>query len=227
LSTRIKNVVLLQPRSTGGNFEYVAIPRQGMLFLSSALRDHPGPYLYDRVIWFEDRCGKLDPDRDLDGVDLLLVTALVNETPRAYEIARLARQFHPGIKIIGGGPQMGPLPAEAIEEAGLDVVVQREAEDIIGDLCDLLLTYHGRDLTAELHKLDGISFLDDGRLVQKPFRRMIDPDLVELPDFASMRGLTRQNPMAAGVLETSRGCTESCTYCEVIQQFVGYRRITP
>jgi len=35
------------------------------------------------------------------------------------------------------------------------------------------------------------------------------------------------NPMAAGVLETSRGCTESCTYCEVIEQFVGYRMVKP
>lgn len=227
MASRIKNVVLLQPRSSGGNFEYVAIPRQGMLFLSSALRDHLGPFLYDRLIWFEDRCGKIDPDKDLDGVDLLLLTALVNETPRAYEIARLARQYHPSIKIVGGGPQMGPLPAEAFEKAGLDVVVQREAEDIIGELCDLLLSNDGDDQAAALHKLDGIAFLDHGTLVQKPFRRMIPPDLVELPDFASIKGLTPSNPMAAGVLETSRGCTESCTYCEVIQQFVGYRRIAP
>lgn len=227
MSSRIKNVVLLQPRSSGGNFEYVAIPRQGMLFLSSALRDHQGPFLYDRTIWFEDRIGKIDPDKDLDGVDLLLLTALVNETPRAYEIATQARQYHPNLKILGGGPQMGPLPAEAFEHAGLDVIVQREAEDIIGDLCDILLTKSGADLVVELHKLDGIAFMDGEHLVQKPFRRMIDPDLVELPDFAAIRGLTPANPMAAGVLETSRGCTESCTYCEVIQQFVGYRRIKP
>ena len=29
-----KKVVLIQPASAGGNFEYIAIPRQGMLFLS-------------------------------------------------------------------------------------------------------------------------------------------------------------------------------------------------
>ncbi len=197
-----------------------------MLFLSSALRDHQGAYLYDRIIWFEDRCGKNDPDKDLDGVDLLLLTALVNETPRAYEIARQARLHHPSIKILGGGPQMGPLPAESCEPGGVDVVVQREAEDIIGDLCDVLLSNSGDDLTAELHKFDGIAFLDNGSVVQKPFRRMIPPDMVELPDWDSIRGLTTANPMAAGVLETSRGCTESCTYCEVIQQFVGYRRVS-
>src|SRR5438270_800438 len=109
-----KRVVLVQPRSTGGNFEYVAIPRQGMLFLSAAL-----------------------------------------------------------------------------------------------------------------HQFDGLAFLDSGQLVQRPFRRMIPSDYVELPDYTSIRDLTPQNPMAAGVLETSRGCTESCTYCEVIEQFVGYRMVKP
>ena len=29
-----------------------------------------------------------------------------------------------------------------------------------------------------------------------------------------------------GVLETVRGCTEKCTYCQVIQQFLGYRMIS-
>jgi len=229
--TRTKRVVLLQPRSTGGNFEYVAIPRQGMLFLSAALEKWSGregaAYRYEREIWFEDRSGKIDPDRDLAGVDILLVTALINETPRAYEVAKEAKRYHPELVVMGGGPQMGPLPAEAMRETGMDCVVQREAEDIIGTLCDLFMTYRGADLKAELHKLDGIAFMDGGALVQRPFRRMIPSDFVELPDYASIRDLTPANPMAAGVLETSRGCTESCTYCEVIEQFVGYRMIKP
>ena len=80
--SRIKRVVLVQPRSPGGNFEYVAIPRQGMLFLSGALAQWDGPYLYERDIWFEDRSGKIDPEKDLEGVDILLISALINEVPR-------------------------------------------------------------------------------------------------------------------------------------------------
>src|SRR5947208_15512929 len=86
-----KRIMLVQPRSTGGNFEYVAIPRQGMLFLSGALKQwserEDAPYRYERTIWFEDRSGKIDPVSDLEGYDVLLMTALVNETPRAYEIS--------------------------------------------------------------------------------------------------------------------------------------------
>ena len=53
--TKTKRVVLLQPASTGGNFEYIAIPRQGMLFLSGALGQWEGAFHYEREIWFEDR----------------------------------------------------------------------------------------------------------------------------------------------------------------------------
>jgi radical SAM superfamily enzyme YgiQ (UPF0313 family) len=227
-----KRVMLVQPRSTGGNFEYVAIPRQGMLFLSGALAqwsERPdAPFRYERTIWFEDRSGKIDPVKDLEGYDVLLITALVNETPRAYEIASAARAAHPTMPILGGGPQMGPLPEEAMHHGKVDVVVQREAEDIIGPMLDLLLATPRADWANELRKLDGIAFKDDvGNVVQRPFRRMIPSDYVELPDYRSIKDLTPANPMAAGVLETARGCTESCTYCEVIQQFVGYRMVKP
>jgi radical SAM superfamily enzyme YgiQ (UPF0313 family) len=225
-ASKIKRVVLLQPASAGGNFEYIAIPRQGMLFLSGALAQWEGEYLYDREIWFEDRCGVIDPDKDLDGVDILMVTALINEAPRGYQVARQAKQYHPDIITIGGGPQMGPLSQEAFDNGHFDVIVQREGEDIIGQLCDILLSYKQGDREAYLGKMPGISYLEHGHVVQTRRAGLVDPDFVELPDFRSIRDLTPANPMAGGVLETVRGCTESCTYCQVIQQFLGYRLIS-
>jgi radical SAM superfamily enzyme YgiQ (UPF0313 family) len=223
--SKIKRVVLIQPESVGGNFEYVAIPRQGILFLSAALKQWQGPYLYDTEIWFEDRSGRIDPDADLDGVDILMVTGLINEAPRAFEIGRLAKLYHPELVTIGGGPQMSPLPGEAIREGKFDVVVNREGEDIIGTLSDVLLSYKKGGLDNALKKVPGISYVRDEQVVQTPRVGLIDPDFVELPDFRNIRDLTPQNPMAAGVLETVRGCTEKCTYCQVIQQFLGYRLI--
>ena len=225
-TSKIKRVVLLQPASAGGNFEYIAIPRQGMLFLSGALAQWEGEYLYDREIWFEDRCGVIDPDKDLDGVDILMVTALINEAPRGYQVARQAKQYHPDIITIGGGPQMGPLSQEAFDNGYFDVIVQREGEDIIGQLCDIMLSYKQGEREAYLGKMPGISYLEDGHVVQTRRAGLVDPDFVELPDFRSIRDLTPANPMAGGVLETVRGCTESCTYCQVIQQFLGYRLIS-
>ena len=222
---RTKKVVLVQPESVGGNFEYVAIPRQGLLFLSAALKQWKGPFLYDTEIWFEDRSGKIDPDSDLDGVDILMVTALINEAPRAYEIGTQAKLCHPDIVTMGGGPQMSPLAEEAIRQGRFDVIVNREGEDIIGQLSDVLLSYKGADPDNALRKVPGISFMRDGHLIETPRSGVISPDFVELPDFRAIRDLNPQNPMAGGVLETLRGCTEKCTYCQVIQQFLGYRMV--
>ncbi len=224
--SRIKRVVLFQPASAGGNFEYVAIPRQGMLFLSAALAQWEGPNLYEREIWFEDRSGLIDPDKDLEGVDILMVTALINEAPRGYQIARLAKKYHPNIITIGGGPQMSPLPEEAFGYGDFDVVVQREGEDIIGQLCDVLLEHKGPGRNRYLNKVPGISYREEGQIVWTKRVGLVSPDFVELPDFRSIKDLTSANPMAGGVMETIRGCTEKCTYCQVIQQFLGYRLVS-
>ena len=223
--SRIKRVVLVQPRSPGGNFEFVAIPRQGMLFLSGALAQWDGPYFYEREIWFEDRSGKIDPDKDLEGVDVLLISALINEVPRAYEIGRMAKEFHPDLITVGGGPHMGPLPDEAFREGKFDVIVQREGEDIIGQLLDVLLTFKGDERDKCLAKIPGVTYQVEGNTTATRRVGVIPPDLVELPDFYSIRDLTPSKPMAGGVMETVRGCTEKCTYCQVIQQFLGYRMV--
>ena len=224
--SRIKRVVLFQPASAGGNFEYVAIPRQGLLFLSGALAQWDGSNVYEREIWFEDRSGLIDPDKDLEGVDILMVTALINEAPRGYQIAKLAKLHHPELITIGGGPQMSPLPEEAFNNGDFDVIVQREGEDIIGQLSDVLLEHRGSDRDQYLAKIPGISYRKDGGIVQTNRQGLVSPDFVELPDFRSIKDLNSGNPMVGAVIETIRGCTESCTYCQVIQQFLGYRMIS-
>ena len=224
--SRIKRVMLFQPASAGGNFEYVAIPRQGMLFLSGALAQWEGPNIYEREIWFEDRSGLMDPDKDLEGVDILMVTALINEAPRGYQIAKLAKQFHPNIITIGGGPQMSPLAEEAFNYGDFDVIVNREGEDIIGQLSDVLLEHRGSNRDQYLAKVPGITYRKDGGIVQTQRTGLVAPDFVELPDFRSIKDLTSANPMVGAVIETVRGCTENCTYCQVIQQFLGYRMIS-
>ena len=225
--SRIKRVVMVQPASAGGNFEYMAIPRQGMLFLSTALGQwEDGPFFYEREIWFEDRSGLMDPDKDLEGVDILLVTALINEAPRAYQLAALAKMYHPGLITIGGGPQMSPLPEEAFARGNFDVIVQREGEDIIAPLCDLMLTHPAGTREEYLEKIPGISYRKDGQVVQTRRQGLVDPAFAELPDYRSIKDLSPLLPMPGGVLETVRGCTENCTYCQVIQQFLGYRMIS-
>ena len=55
---------------------------------------------------------------------------------------------------------MGPLPDEAFREGKVDVIVQREGEDIIGQLLDVLLTFKDDELRKSLAKIPGIRFPD-------------------------------------------------------------------
>ena len=223
---KTKQVVLVAPKSTGGNFEYVAIPRQGLLYLSGALKQWRGDYKYDRMVWYEDRNGEIREREHLADADLLLITALINEAPRAYQIARAAKATYPDKPLIGGGPHMSPLAEEALREAHFDVIVQREGEDIIGQLSDVLLEHRGGDRDQYLAKVPGITYRKDGGIVQTQRTGLVAPDFVELPDFRSIKDLNSSNPMVGAVIETIRGCTENCTYCQVIQQFLGYRMIS-
>ena len=224
--SRIKRVMLLQPASAGGNFEYVAIPRQGCSTFPQPWPSGKAPSSTNGDIWFEDRSGLIDLEKDLEGVDILMVTALINEAPRAYQVARQVKENYPDIITIGGGPQMSPLPEEAFDYGHFDVIVQREGEDIIGQLCDVLLSHRGPDRNQYLSNVPGISYQEEGHVVYTKRVGLVRPDFVELPDFRSIRDLTPANPMAGAVMESIRGCTEKCTYCQVIQQFLGYRLVS-
>jgi len=219
---------MVQPASAGGNFEYVAIPRQGLLFLSQALKQHNnngnGSFNYGTRIWFEERFEEIDPRADLHGVDILMISALINEAPRGYQIAREARAHHPELVIIGGGPHMSPLSEEALAQ-GFDAIVNREGEDIIGHLCDVLLTHNGNNRYSYLARIPGISYLLDGNLTQTKRTGLVDPGFSRVPDFDAIEALSPGTPLMGGVIETTRGCTEKCTYCQVIQQFLGYRLV--
>jgi len=90
----------------------------------------------------------------------------------------------------------------------------------------VLLEHRGSDRDQYLARIPGISYRKNGGIVQTNRQGLVSPDFVELPDFRSIKDLNSGNPMVGAVIETIRGCTESCTYCQVIQQFLGYRMIS-
>jgi hypothetical protein len=104
-TSTIKNVMMVQPASAGGNFEYIAIPRQGMLFLSGALGQWEGSHRYEREIWFEDRCGLLDPAKDLENVDILMITALITRLPEPIKSPAWPNFTIPTLSPLAAGPR--------------------------------------------------------------------------------------------------------------------------
>jgi radical SAM superfamily enzyme YgiQ (UPF0313 family) len=124
---------------------------------------------------------------------------------KVMETARLVKTIFPEIKIIFGGPEVGPVSTKYLEEnTFIDVVVKGEGE---ATFAELLTYYLGR---CRLEEIKGISYRLDRQILENPDRPLIE-DLGAIP-----------SPYLEGILvprdgvtyiETFRGCIFKCGYC--------------
>ncbi len=129
--------------------------------------------------------------------DLVGITAMAQQAPRAYEIAAAFRKR--GIPVVIGGVHATVLPDEAREHA--DAVVVGEAEPVWGPLME--------DFRA-------------GRL--RPLYR--SPGPINLADTPVPRyDLLNRNHYDQAWIQTSRGCPHDCDYCVSAKVFGNRYRI--
>lgn len=139
----------------------------------------------------------LDWDTDADLVGISFMTA---NAPRAYELAHRFRQEH-GKPVIFGGYHPTFCPAEAAEHA--DAVCIGEAERNVPPLM--------RDFRA-------------GRLQRFYHQAPADLSALRVPD----RRLIRREAYAwADAVQATRGCPHACTFCSISSFFEQHFRTRP
>ncbi len=142
--------------------------------------------------------------------DLVGITATTPLIGNALEIARLLKAQSPSLKVVLGGVHPTVLPAEALAEPAVDLVVRGEGEETM------------REIAAEQpwEKITGISYRRNGAVVHNPDRRLIaDLDSLPFPAYHLLpmhryrpaAGAAKRLP-ASSVLAT-RGCPGRCTFC--------------
>ncbi|HPX61453.1 MAG TPA: hopanoid biosynthesis associated radical SAM protein HpnJ [Deltaproteobacteria bacterium] len=141
------------------------------------------------------------------------------------ETARRIKEVKPGIVTVLTGPHVTILPEESLKAGKgiIDIVCRGEFDYSTKELCE------GR----EWDKVDGISFMKDGKYFATPDRPMIE-DLDALPFVAPIykRDLPIKdyiiphfkNPYVS--IYSSRGCPSKCIYCLWPQTFSGQRMRT-
>ncbi|OIO00357.1 MAG: hypothetical protein AUJ51_10405 [Elusimicrobia bacterium CG1_02_56_21] len=135
---------------------------------------------------------------------------------------RLVRRLRPGIPVMLGGHHPSFYGPEWLER-GATVVVHGEGELTMAEVLERIEKKQG------FSGVKGISFLEDGKVVRNPDRELI-PDLDSLPfprwdllDLSRYDQFTRSKGLAVSI-ETSRGCTNSCSFCLASRMWNGTQR---
>jgi radical SAM superfamily enzyme YgiQ (UPF0313 family) len=124
---------------------------------------------------------------------------------KVLDTARIVKTLFPGIKVVLGGPEVGPIGAKYLKENQyLDVVVKGEGEITF---TEVLRCYLG---IGRLEELKGISYRLDGQVFENPERPPIE-DLGEIPS-PYLEGILIPKDKVT-YIETYRGCIFRCHYC--------------
>ncbi|MBK5276148.1 MAG: hopanoid biosynthesis associated radical SAM protein HpnJ [Desulfuromonadales bacterium] len=141
------------------------------------------------------------------------------------ETARRIKEAKPGIVTVLTGPHVTILPEESLRAGkdAIDIVCRGEFDYSTKELCE------GR----EWNKVDGISFIQDGKIIHTADRPMIE-DLDALPFVSQI--YRRDLPIKEYIIPhfkspyvsiySSRGCPSKCIYCLWPQTFSGQRMRT-
>jgi len=201
----------------GSRRDFNLMPSFGPLVISTILKNHA----YD-VIFFDEAIEPLDWDYILssDAVGFFVMSVMVRPT---LEYCERIKAHNPKTPIFIGGTHPSELPEDTLRFA--DYVVRKEGDETVPDLLDALQT--GRDLST----VDGLSYTQNGKIIHNPDRPfVIDIDII--PNMSLIHGFEnvarRKRLLKAdeviNLIQSSRGCPFSCSFCYGIRQLgVGYR----
>lgn len=206
-------ILLINPDYTKG-FELFSLhfPPLGLTSLAAYLRaNRHEPVILDRNVQSSEQFP------DLENFDLVGVTADTPRYPQAKEIAAHARSS--GVPVVMGGPHVSFMAEEPLVSGCADFVLRNEAETTLLCLADCLQSGDGGDL----HKVEGLSFMDRGEVVHTPDSQAIQDvdslpyparDLLPMQDYALYLRGRRATSMIS-----SRGCPFNCSFCASSQLF--------
>lgn len=125
----------------------------------------------------------------------------------AYQTAKLCREICPDALLIAGGLHATVLPEETLNE-GFDVVVRGDGERTTREIVE----------KKRLNKILGISYKRNRRFIHnenRPFEKNLDifPHPARDSRLPKANYSVIQGMVKADIIETSRGCTNYCTFC--------------
>ncbi|MFH1745438.1 MAG: radical SAM protein [Planctomycetota bacterium] len=196
---RRRKIRLINPNSPLSNITMPEIIRN-MTFTRKALFAPTGLTICAAVMPAEweveliDECTLDAPHRPTNNVDVVAISAMTTQAPRAYELADEYRRL--GITVVMGGIHPSALPEEALEHA--DAVCQGDAEStlphLIADWEEA--ANRGADPRTGLRRIYNWAEFETAPIAT-PRKDIFDP-----ADY-----------LVANPIQTTRGCPHNCNFC--------------
>lgn len=190
-----RKILLISPVSMPLSSEIFAFPPLSLLQVAALTPNHYKIELFDENVETE----RIE-ERDLNEVDLVGLSVMTPEAPRAYTLADGLRRK--GKKVVLGGIHPTALPKEAIQHA--DAVVIGEAEGI----WQKVLEDFERKTLKKFYKGERFPSLSK---LPIPRRDLLKKELYTLPN----------------TIQVSRGCPFNCSFCSVSRFFGNRYRFRP
>ena len=188
-------------------------PPLGLLYIAAFMERHTK----HNVTVIDSQVDKLDYSSLQEKItsirpDVVGITAMTMTMVDVINTANVVKEINNTIKVVLGGPHVNLFPDETIMLKNVDYLVLGEGEVVFTNLINAI------DERAELRKIPGLVFEDNGEIINTGKRPMIS-NLDELPfparhlvPYKKYTSLLSKGGVVTTVI-TSRGCPFKCSFC--------------
>jgi len=154
-----------------------------------------------------------------DWPDVICVGEETVSSHEAMRLAGLVKERHPDTTVIAGGVFFSYAAQESLKAGSIDYVVHSEGETTLVELLDAVAD------KSDAKSVKGISYKQDGQIIRTAERELIaDMDTLPMPAWSKVAmhlyGLGSKNHPGLVSIEHSRGCTDTCSFCN-LWKFMG------
>jgi anaerobic magnesium-protoporphyrin IX monomethyl ester cyclase len=223
-------ILMIQPNYHAGGAEIAGNwPPGWAAYIGGALK-HAG---FNDVEFLDAMAFHIEDDKLRDLIrqkkpDIVMATAITPMIYKAQSTLKIAREAVPGAVTILGGIHPTFMYAQVLSEAPwIDYIVRGEGEEIIVELLRAIAAKTDKTDRAEIQ---GLAFLQDGKLIATPARPVIENLDTLTPDWSILKWdkyIYIPLNCRVAVPNFARGCPFTCRFCSQWKFWRKYRTRDP